>query len=223
MLDHHLQRGIVYRLALEDNLRFSELKPADIENKLFTYHLKKVLAAGYVNKSNDGLYHLTAEGRRLGIRVLSDPQTLADRAHSVLFLVIRRKSDGAWLLYQRKNQPLIGKVGFMHATPSADGATAATAATLCKERTGLSCEFKTLGGGYFRTFRGDELESFTHYTLLTADDAEGDLKQGNPDYAEYFWEVEPNFEASEMLPNMPTLIEAYQAGKPFFLEKSFQL
>lgn len=223
MLDHHVQRGIVYRLALEDNLRFSDLKPDTIENKLFTYHLKKVVAAGYVSKSEDGLYHLTAEGRRLGIRVLSNPQTLTDRAHSVLFLVIRRKSDSAWLLYKRKTQPLINKVGFMHVTPSAEESVCETATKLCKERTGLECEFMALGGGYFRTLRGDELESFTHFTLLVCEDARGELAQGNPDYAEYFWQADPDFTSVDMLPNMPRLVEAYSAGESFFVEQTFTL
>lgn len=223
MLDHHVQRGIVYRLALEDNLRFGVLKPDTIDNKLFTYHLKKVIVAGYVNKDEAGLYHLTAEGRRLGIRVLSKPQTLADRAHSVLFLVIRRAEDDAWLLYKRKTQPLIDKVGFMHVSPNADEPISATAQRLCKERTGLDCVFSPLGGGYFKTMRGDELESFTHFTLLVCENAAGELVQNNPDYAEYFWETGPNFTSEEMLPNMPRLVGAYSENKPFFIEEKFQL
>lgn len=221
MLDHHLQRGIVYRLALEDNLRFGELQPDAIDNKLFNYHLKKVVAAGYVSKSDEGKYHLTAEGRRLGIRVLSNFQTLADRAHSVLFLVIRRKSDGAWLLYTRKIQPLVNRVGFMHCTPSSDESVLDTAATLCKERTGLDCQFTPLGNGYFRIMKGEELESFTHFTLLVCEDATGELEQGN-EYSEYFWETEPDFADPAMLPNMQSLVAKYQAGESFFLEQTLQ-
>ncbi len=222
MLDHHLQRAIVYHLALEDNLRFSELKPAEIESKLFTYHLKKVVSAGYVTKNEDGRYSLTAEGRRLGIRVLSDFQTLADRAHSVLFLVIRRKSDSAWLLYRRKIQPLVGRVGFMHCTPNASESIFETATKLCKERTGLICEFSALGNGYFRMLSGDTLESFTHFTLLMCDDAAGDLIQGN-EYSEYYWQTEPDFTDSVMLPNMQALVEKYSIGEQFFLEQSLQV
>lgn len=222
MLDHHLQRGIVYRLALEDHLRFSELRPDTIENKLFTYHLKKVVAAGYVLKNEDGRYSLTAEGRRLGIRVLSNFQTLADRAHSVLLLVIRRKSDGAWLLYKRKIQPLVNRVGFMHCTPSADESIFQTASQLCKERTGLDCSFTALGNGYFRIFSGDELESFTHFTLLVCEDAHGDLIQGN-EYSEYSWHKAPDFSDASMLPNMPALVKKYTGGGPFFLEETLQI
>lgn len=222
MLDHHLQRGIVYRLALEDNLRFSELKPETIENKLFTYHLKKVVSAGYVSKNEDGRYSLTAEGRRLGIRVLSDFQTLADRAHSVVFLVIRRKSDSSWLLYKRKIQPLVNRVGFMHVTPSPDESVLETASKLCAERTGLSCDFKPIGNGYFRMFSGEELESFTHFTMLVCEDAVGELKQGN-EYSEYFWEDNPDFSDPSMLPNMPSLVEKYNEGEQFFLEEDLQI
>lgn len=222
MLDHHLQRGIVYRLALEDNLRFSELKSESIENKLFTYHLKKVVSAGYVSKNDDGRYILTAEGRRLGIRVLSDFQTLADRAHSVLFLVIRRKSDKAWMLYRRKIQPLVNRVGFMHVTPSPDESVLETASKLCEERTGISCKFKPLGNGYFRMFSGEELESFTHFTMLVCDDAAGELKQGN-EYSEYFWEIMPDFTDPKMLPNMKSLVAKYESGEQFFLEETLQI
>ena len=222
MLDHHLQRAIVYHLALEDNLRFSELKPDEIENKLFTYHLKKVVSAGYVLKNVDGRYSLTADGRRLGIRVLGNFQTLADRAHSVIFLVIRRKYDGAWMLSTRKIQPMIGRVGFMHCTPNANESICDTAQKLCKERTGLECEFSALGGGYFRIFRGDELESFTHFTMLVCEDAVGELVQGN-EYAQYEWHTEPDFTNATMLPNMQSLVERYQAGVPFVHEETLKL
>ncbi|MBP9738165.1 hypothetical protein KBD20_00580 [Candidatus Saccharibacteria bacterium] len=222
MLDHHIQRAVVYHLALEDNLRFSELKPAEIESKLFTYHLKKVVSAGYVTKNEDGRYSLTAEGRRLGIRVLSDFQTLSNRAHSVLFLVIRRKADGAWLLYRRKIQPLVNRVGFMHCTPNSQEPVLETANKLCKERTGLSCEFSALGNGYFRMLSGETLESFTHFTLLVCENAIGDLIQGN-EYSEYYWQTEPDFTDSVMLPNMQALVEKYLAGEQFFLDQTVQV
>lgn len=222
MLDHHLQRTIVYRLALSHELRFSELKPDIIDNKLFNYHLQKVVKAGYVIKNDDGLYSLSPEGRRLGIRVLQSQQALIDQPESVLFLVIRRPSDNAWLLYKRKAHPLIDRVGFMHCTPTALEDTVTTAQKDCQEKTGLTCTFSVLGGGYFRVYNGDDLESFTHFSLLVSEDAQGELKQDD-DYAEYFWSAQPDFTDQAMLPNMPTLAELYQAGQLFFVEKTLQV
>lgn len=222
MLDHHLQRGIVYRLALSHELKFSELKPDVIDNKLFTYHLHKVVKAGFVAKNADGLYSLTPEGRRLGIRVFESQQAFIDQPESVLFLVVRRKSDNAWLLYKRKSHPLIDRVGFMHCTPNALEDTTKTAQKECQEKTGLHCTFSVMGGGYFRVYKNDDLESFTHFSLLVCEDATGELKVDD-EYAEYFWQQDPAFAHESMLPNMSALAELYQAGELFFVEKTLKI
>lgn len=218
MLEHHIQRSIVYRLALTPSLTFSELKPDTLENKLFTYHLKKTVSAGLVEKNSDGRYALTAEGRVLGVHVLENTEAIIDRAYSVLFLVIRRKSDGAWLLYKRGSHPLYGRVGFMHVTPNATESSLQTASVVCKQRTGLDVAFRALGSGFFRVYEGEKLESFTNFTLLVCEDAQGEL-QGDDELAEYFWEASPDFTADDMLPNMPVLAELYAQGEPFFVEK----
>ncbi len=221
MLDHHLQRTIVYTLAQTPQLRFSELKPNTIDSKLFTYHLKKTISAGYVAKTEEGLYSLTPKGRRLGTRVFDNEQAFIDQADSVLFLIIRRKSDGAWLLYERNTYPLLGKVGFMHGAPNSVAESPAAAAQICQQKTGLTGNFAVLGGGYFRVYEGTELESFTHFTLLVCENVTGELVQ-NDEHAEYFWQQDPDFTSAEMLPNMPTLVELYKKGKPFFIEETLQ-
>lgn len=223
MLDHYIQRNIVYRLAFApEGLRFSELKPDELESKLFTYHLKKVVAAKFVVKTDAGHYVLTPEGRRLGTRVFEKQLSFADRPDAVLLLVIRRQSNGAWLLYRRSVHPLIGRVGFMHGTPQIECEAAEAARRTCLQKTGLDCQFSVLGSGYFKVFDGDDLESFTNFTLLTCDDAKGELKPIDQ-LAEYVWELQPNFADQSMLPNMATLAELYQKGQPFFIEKTFQL
>ncbi len=219
MLDHHLQRSIVYRLAFSAGLRFSELRPDVVENKLFDYHLKKVLAAGYVMKDGTGLYTLTPEGRRLGTRILDKQQALADQAESVLFLIIRRASDGAWLMYTRGTHPMLGYSGFMHCTPNADEQSATTAARECLERTGLQASFRTLGGGYSRIKATDgTLESFTNFTLLVSEDAVGDLVQHDT-YAEYYWDSDLDTKRT-YFPTTEALIKAYKQNEPFFVELS---
>lgn len=222
MLDHHLQRAIVYRLALSHSLRFSELKPDAIESKLFTYHLKKVVSAGLANKQADGTYALTPEGRILGIRVLDKQLAVVDRAESVLFLAVRRASDKSWLLYRRKTHPLIDKIGFMHCTPHADKTVLESAQERLKQKTGLVGNFRTLGSGYFRVFDDQTLESFTHFTLLVCDNAVGDLEQAD-EFAEYFWAADPDFTDDDMLPNMKTLGNLHKANALFFVEKTFEL
>lgn len=222
MLDHHLQRSIVYQLAFASSMRFGELKPDDIDNKLFTYHLKKVVSAGYVTKNDTGEYTLTPEGRRIGKGVLKSDSRFIDRAYSTLLLAIRRKSDAAWLLYTRRTHPLIDLAGFMHAQPVADETATETARKTCFEKTGLTGDFRVHGHGYFRVYQQDKLESFTHFTLLICDDALGELVQGS-ELADYYWEVTPDFAASGMLPNMSVLYDMTKAPAGTFVEASFEI
>lgn len=222
MLDHHIQRSIVYRLAFSDGLRFSELKPDVVDNKLFTYHLKKVMSAGLVDKDDSGLYRLTPEGRRLGIRVVEAGLHMAEHAEAVLFLVVRRADDGAWLLYRRRTHPLRARVGFMHAIPEADKSVEDTAMSTLHQQTGLVGRFTALGGGVFRVYEEESLESFTSFSLLYCEDARGELLN-HDQYAEYVWEDEPNFSAADMLPNMQALVEAYRAKQPFYLDKTIRI
>lgn len=222
MLDHYIQRDIVYRLAFAEGMRFSELKPDDIENKLFTYHLKKVVTAGYAEKDLNGFYKLTPEGRRVGVGAFRTHHMATDRAYSILILAVRRKQDGAWLLAKRKTHPLISKKGFMHVVPTAELETSERAAQACEEMTGLSCEFQIRGSGFFRYYDGEELESFTHFTLLVADAAAGSLAQMN-DQLEYYWDAEPDFEGDDMLPNTPLLYRMSQDSSLHFAEATYHI
>lgn len=220
MLDHHIQKSIVYRLAFRESARFSELQPDGVENKLFTYHLKKVVASGLAIKSEDGLYTLTPEGRRVSTGIFEkDQKLIVDRAHSVLFLVIRQNNN--WLLYKRGTYPMLGFSGFMHCNPTSQTDCEAQASKECAAKTGLTGTFTALGGGYFRIYENDSLESFTHFTLLYCDDIQGEL-QPTDTQAEYFWVPEIEI-SNEMFPGTALLKEAYEAKQPFFIDKTFSL
>ena len=221
MLDHHIQKSIVYDLAFAESLRFSELKPDDMENKAFTYHLKKVIKAGLVQKLEDGHYSLTMKGRRVGKGALKKESRLLDRAYSLLLLAVRR-SDGAWLLYKRQTQPLLGLTGFMQAQPVAETDARTAAKQTALEQTGLSVDFTVHGHGYFRVYRAGELESFIHFTLLLGQSSAADLPE-TAESAGYFWQQTPNFESPDMLPNMQTLRKMCEEPAGSFVEKTFEL
>jgi len=221
VLQHHIQKSIVYKLAFSNGLRFSELKPDDLENKLFDYHLKIVIRDGYVEKTEDGLYKLTAEGRRIGKRASEKQLTIADRAESILLLIVRKQLEGDWLLYKRATHPLIGKVGFIHANPVVGQSVTEIAHDQCLERTGLDCTFKPLGSGYITTYDKETLESYINFTLLVADSAKGELQQ-NDENAEYFWQSEPDFSDPDMIPTTAYLADLYSKGDIFFTEKTLR-
>lgn len=220
MLEHHIQKSIIKALARRDSSRFSDLRPADIENKAFDYHLKQLLIDKLVIKNSSGEYELTALGRKLAVSATSNLKERAERAFSVLFLVVR--SEKGWLMYRRKSHPLKDRVGFMHARPVVGETVQETAKRICREKTGLDCSFIYRASGYFTVFKGSDVESYTHFTLLVADGAQGDLTP-NDDSADYYWELEPNFSAVDMLPNMKDLVKLLSSKNEIFLEKTYQI
>jgi hypothetical protein len=222
MLEHHIQKSIVYKLAFSPGLRFSQLKPDELDNKLFDYHLKLVIKAGLVIKDENGLYNLTHVGRRVGVGVLDKHFLALDRAHSVLFLIIRRHSDKAWLLFERQTHPLLGKIGFMHANPTTDKDVFLTASSELLAKTGITATFSYIGNGYFKVYENNEIESYTHFTVLVSEDAKGELCQSN-NKGKYLWQENINSIGSELLPTAKLISELYEAGQPFFVEQTFNL
>ncbi len=222
MLAHHIQKSIVYKLAFADALRFSELKPDGIESKLFDYHLKKVISANYVHKNEDGLYQLTPQGKMAGQRALKNSQALIDQAYPILVLAIRRKEDKAWLLCRRKSHPLIGRVGFMRSLPEAGKNVVESASQTCLELSGIKANFRVLGSGFVTVYDQQELESYTNYTFLASDDAEGELLQNDP-LNEFYWAQDPDFTDENMLPNTKMLGNLHKANELFFVEKTFNI
>lgn len=220
MLDHYIQRNIVYSLALAPGYRFSELQPDGLENKLFDYHLKKVIAAGYVEKNEDGTYSLTPTGRRMGKDVLKREQHLIDRAYSVLFLAVRRSEDGAWLLCRRKTHPMFDQIGFLYAQPELSQHVAETAAQELLAKTGLQGSCTVRGNGYFRMYKGDDLESFTHFTVLECDAPTGELQQLDQ-LAEYFWASSSEIDGTDVLPSVKPILEKLVEPGQFYLEEDF--
>jgi hypothetical protein len=222
MVHHHIQKSILYKLAFSDGENFSSLKPDLVENKLFTYHLKKLIQAKLVAKNQARVYVLTSEGRRLGIRMIDTSFRVSETAESVLFLVVRNQKESSWLLYRRSAHPLKSLSGFMHAIPVASESIEQTATRTLRENTGLETTFNVLGSGFFRIYTNNELESFTNFTLLYSDHVEGFLDDSDP-LAEYSWQSNPDFSSEEMLPNMQLLADLYLKKKEFFIDETINL
>lgn len=111
MADHHIQRQILERLTFAPQLSFSELKPDDLANNAFMYHLKQLLSEHLVEKYDDH-YRLTDAGRRYADKyslTLKRPR----EQPKLLCMIVLRNTAGQYLLAQHKRQPLLGQWGFL--------------------------------------------------------------------------------------------------------------
>jgi len=218
MLDHHIQRSIVTKLKSASALSFTELKDHELDNKLFTYHLKATIREKFVEKTSDGLYRLTSSGEKLWRRMSETPEKISLRAFSVLYLVVHHAENG-WLLYRRKTHPLKDKVGFMHAIPDSTAGVTDRASNELTKKTGLSGTFSVIGSGFFRTTANGVVDGFVNFTILLCEDS-GGLLSPEDDSADYFWSQQINSADESLLPNMPILLEAISGGNyPFFIDE----
>jgi predicted transcriptional regulator len=210
---HHIQKKIIHTLTRKETARFAELRPKNLDGNIFTYHLKQLMAAKLVSKTENGDYILTQKGKLAGINIQLGSMEELEQAHSVLFLAARN-SKNEWMLRKRSVHPAYGKVGFLHCEPNASESIFDTAASVFKERTSLDASFSVRGGGYAKLFRADQLESFTHFTLLCADNVEGEPESPG-DSGVNFWHS-GDLTDPELFPNMPELINLLQNSSDLF-------
>jgi predicted transcriptional regulator len=213
---HHIQKKIIHILTRKETARFAELRPKNLDGNIFTYHLKQLMAAKMVSKTENGDYILTQKGKLAGINIRLDSQEELEQAHSVLFLAAQN-SKNEWMLRKRSVHPAYGKVGFLHCEPNASESIFETAERIFKERTNLDAKFKVRGGGYATLTRASKLESFTHFTLLYANNVEGQPESPG-DSGTNFWHS-GDLTDPELFPNMPELINLLQSSPGLFFSE----
>lgn len=168
---HHIQKAVLDTLATAESCRYSELKPATLDGNVFTYHLKQLLTDKYVEKDTEGNYFLTPKGKDYIVHRYEDR---LEQAHSI-FLIALRHGD-AWLLRERKVQPLLGMVGFIHGEPIASEPLLETAKRRLKEKTGLSTDLTLLSSGLIRNMRHNQCESFSHALIIYGELPSSDIE-----------------------------------------------
>ena len=106
MIEHHIQRDIIHRLSQAQELRFSELKPDDLESNSFMYHLKQLISGGWVEKTDNG-YALASKGLTY-VDGLSLKSSRPRKQPKILSVIVLKNNKGEYLLAKRKFQPFIG-------------------------------------------------------------------------------------------------------------------
>lgn len=214
MIEHNVQRQILRKLGFYERARFTDIKPPELENNAFQYHLKQLIAAKLIRKNEDGTYEITAEGKQEFIVSHLSRSELHEQAHAIFLCALR---DGnKWLVAKRKVQPEIGLTGFVHSEPVAEEPLLVTARQRFRDKTGLTADFTVKGAGYIRIFKDGELSSFVHATLLYAEGYEGTL-QTEYHTSSHEWMTPGELGHATAIPSMPLLIDLLdEKSSPFF-------
>ena len=220
MIEHNIQRQILRLLGHYECARFSDIKPPELENNAFQYHLKQLMAAKLIRKNTDGTYEITTEGKQEFIVSHLSKTELHEQAHAIFLCAL--KDGDKWLVARRKVQPEIGLTGFIHSEPIAEEPLLVTASKRFRDKTDLSANFTVKGAGYIRIFKDDELSSFVHATLLYADSYSGELK---PEYhtSSHAWMNPAELQDALLIPSMPHLFDVLAEKAPPFFDITYKI
>lgn len=137
---HPAQAAILRHLLFSEQASFAHLQKATmLTSDHATFHIKKLLAEGYVTKV-DGCYTLTRQGKEYANRMDTDDSSIERQPKiSVVVLVERRSATGEreFLFQERRKQPYFGFWGLPQGKMRWGETVAETAVRELKEETGL--------------------------------------------------------------------------------------
>lgn len=171
---HPIKKQILRLLITNSSLLYSKLKPKEVESNLFVYHLKQLILEGLVKKRADGKYELTLEGK-----IYTDKLSLKNFKPriqpKIVTLIICQNNKKELLLYKRKRQPFLGKIGFPYGKIHLGEKIFQAALRELKEKTGLSAKLTFKGDVYLTTFSKGELLNQMFCHIFEAKNPEGEL------------------------------------------------
>ena len=103
-----IQKYALSVLLRQEHARLVELCPSDVAANLFSYHLERLVASGYVEKMSRGSYTLTIKGQKLAGTFSTDTGHQTENIKTVIMFYA--KSENGYLLFRWSRQPYLGQV-----------------------------------------------------------------------------------------------------------------
>ncbi len=128
-------------------LRYTDMRPGDIENDLYNYHLQQLVKQGLVLKGQ-GKYILTAKGKEFLIELspIEESGELNQFKLAAMCIVVREVGDGMEILYQyRTREPFLGELEIMAGGIKRGEPVIEAAKRRAFEEAGVTADFSLLG------------------------------------------------------------------------------
>lgn len=213
---HWIQRDIFRKLTSNDGLRYSELKPDNVEGNLFMYHLSQLISAKYIYKK-DKIYLLSDDGK-IYVGSLSLTKGKKTALPTILVMIFCKNEDGQYLLYKWNRQPHRNLVSLPFCRVRFGQSIYEAVEEAIDYKTGLKTEAEYSGDIYIRRFEKDEVKSHYLAHIFTTKEFNGQIGTdgltGQP-----FWGNASELKKSELMPGLTEIIDIVEKQKkPFFEE-----
>jgi ADP-ribose pyrophosphatase YjhB (NUDIX family) len=180
---HPIQVHVLSTLLLNERARFSALNPGNVTNDHFTFHLRQLQKAEFIEKDAESRYRLTQAGKEFANRLAPEDAAPTRQAKIGVNVVAVRKRAGRteYLVQRRLKHPYFGFYGFI-TDPIRWGETVTEAAEreLLRE-TGLRATFRVVGVEHRLDYLSDgALQEDKFFYVVAAEQVAGELRQ--PEY-----------------------------------------
>lgn len=168
-ISHHIQKYIIGVLIHQKFARFRDLRPPKVDTNVYSYHLKVLTRAGWIDKSPSG-YTLSPRGLVYVDRVSIAKLNVRSQPKIITMLLIQN-SEGEVLLQKRTKQPYIDTWTLPYGKTHVDDVSIQFAAEReSKEKLGLSdLTLRHAGDAYIRVWLDQAILSTTLAHIFRAE------------------------------------------------------
>lgn len=221
---HPIQARILRTLLFQPEARFSQLNTTKMSTDHFSFHLKRLVKVGLVEKTKKNTYRLTFDGKEFANRFDTEAITLEKQAKIGALVGGVREKNGRrqYLVQQRLKQPYYGFYGFLTGKVKWGEALFETAARELEEETGLSGNLTLVGIQHKTDFSPkNQLLEDKYFFVIRADNLKGKLKKKFEGGKNQWLTKTQILKLPDVFPNMELTIKTLNQDKLLFKENKY--
>jgi 8-oxo-dGTP pyrophosphatase MutT (NUDIX family)/predicted transcriptional regulator len=222
---HPIQLDILKKLVLNESQRFSDMRPPSVSSVHLTFHIKQLIAAGVVEKTTEGQYRLTTQGKEAASRLDIDTlQVKVEKQGKIGVLVIPsrvHKGVKQFAMQQRLKHPFFGFWGFVTGKIKRGESVQESAARELEEEMGLTGTLVHKAIHHERIYDlADQLLDDKYFFIYTVEDSQGELLAFF-DGGHNEWIEEEDMRTRDVFYDMDDLLAFAAEAVPRFTERSY--
>ena len=222
---HPVQARILTALLFRPAARFSELNLTGLTNDHFSFHIRKLVEAGMVEKNEDG-YQLTAKGKEFANRLDTETAKVERQPKTTVLVIGARGGDGEreYLVQQRLKQPYYGYHGFISGKVRWGEKIGETVRRELTEESGLIGMPKLLGVEHKIDVKEGVVLEDKYFYIYLVENPSGELLV-DFEGGKNLWLTEAKIvKLDKLFGDMVDLLNFVKDGREFgFLEKVFEI
>jgi len=222
---HEAQAQILKTLLFKTEARFRDLNTTKLTTDHFTFHLKQLIEANIVEKTQKGTYKLTPKGKEFANRFDTEKVALERQAKFTILVLAVKKENGVikYVSQQRLKQPFYGYRQFVSGKIRWGERVLETAARELKEETGLEGKLEFVGIEHKMDYDFSErvLEDKFFY-IVKATQTRGKLIE-NFEGGRNSWLTEKEILADpKLFEDIPKILKNLKRNRFFFIEDKYK-